>query len=241
MEKNIIIRRGADLRVFEFLKDLQNNLYDSNLIVINQMAKKHKIGMCYGLTLIDLKIIKKLGCKKYLWLAGNPSLLMARKILKHYRENNRNIIENEQVSINFTQPVKNKVEINLEERYTNYLNELYKNFENNEYVDLYSATLKYKNGTQFSAILQHLKIIKKIEQKKFIWIGRKPSKQMVIKLIQESRLYNSLAVNKYLDINKPITNIPKPRTINVYPEKIKQKNSSLSFTLFWGLIKIQKT
>lgn len=109
MEKNRIIRRGADLRVLEFLKDLQNNIYDSNLIGINQMARKHKIGMCYGVTLINLKIIKRVGHKKYLWLAGNPSLTMARKILKDYSENKyKNVIENNQIEIKFKEPVKRK-------------------------------------------------------------------------------------------------------------------------------------
>jgi hypothetical protein len=109
MEKNKIIKRGADLRVLEFLKDLQNNMNDGNLIGINQMARKHKTGMCYGKTLVDLKIIKRVGHKKYLWLGSNPSLLMARKILKYYSENKyKNVIENKQIEIKFKEPVKRK-------------------------------------------------------------------------------------------------------------------------------------
>lgn len=109
MEKNRIIRGGADLRVLEFLKNLQNNIYDSNLVGISQMARKHKIGVCYGAALTNLKIIKRVGHKKYLWLGSNPSLLMARKILKYYSENYyKNVIENKQIEIKFKEPVKRK-------------------------------------------------------------------------------------------------------------------------------------
>ena len=108
MEKNKIIKRGADLRVLEFLKDLQNNIYDSNIIYLNQMARKHKIGMCYGTSLIDLKIIKRVSPQKYLWLGNNPSLIMAKKILKHYSTKYKNVIENEQIEIKFKEPVKRK-------------------------------------------------------------------------------------------------------------------------------------
>jgi Ni,Fe-hydrogenase I large subunit len=246
MEKNEIIKRGADLRVLEFLKDLQNNIYDSNIIYLDQMARKHKIGTCYGKSLVDLKIIKRLGNKNYLWLGNNPSLIMARKILKYYREHKyKNAIENKQIEIKFKEPVKNKFEINLEKRYNNYLNELYKIFENNKYVDLYSITSKYKNGNQFSAILQVLKIIKKIEQKKFIWVGRKPSKQMVVKLIQEIKLYNSVAKNKDLEIKKTDTNFKKSNQTpnkNIIKPLIKTRelNKNFSLSILWGLIKINK-
>jgi hypothetical protein len=120
MKTNKIIKRGADLRVFEFLKDLHNNVNNPNFIGLNSTAKKYKIGTCYGPTLKSLKIIKSISFKKYIWLAGKPTLLMSKKILKHYSENkDKNILENEQVKINFDKPAKrkyNKKEIKFEKQ-----------------------------------------------------------------------------------------------------------------------------
>lgn len=132
-----------------------------------------------------------------------------------------------------TDNTKIVVRANSKFRYFDFLKDVKLLIDENKYISFNDLAEKHKIARGQLLFMTELNIVKKISPKNFKWIGRKPSLEMANLILECQR-------KKYSNI-KPITNIQKPRTINVYPEKIKQKNSSLSFSLFWGLIKIQKT
>ena len=140
-------------------------------------------------------------------------------------------------------------------KYTAYLNEIYKQIENDEYLNMNLLTSMFNIGKQASPILQSEKIIKKISKGKYIWIGKKPSSQMVDRIIERARmssferLYPSKeTVQKEIDfktpiekpVSKPVVRIINQRKTKIKPEvKVEKKN--YSFSILWGLIKIQKS
>ena len=144
-------------------------------------------------------------------------------------------------------------------KYTAYLNEIYKMIENDECINMNLLTSMYNIGKQASPILQSEKIIKKITKGKYIWIGKKPSSQMVDMIIEKARmssferLYPSKETGqKEIDFKtsiekpvekpevKPVVRIINPRKTKIKTEvKVEKKN--YSFSILWGLIKIQKS
>ena len=250
MKKIKIIRKGADLRILDFLIDLHNNLNEQNFIGLNETATKHKIGTCYGPTIKSLKIIKRIGFKKYLWLVGKPTLLMAKKILKHYAENRvKNLVKDEQIKINFIKQTENKTQLQVRTgihlRYKEFLNELYNKIQNDDYIRFNDLCSKYKVGSQLGVILKNLKIIERTTYKKYIWIGKTPSEQMVNVIIEEGKLYYAKKVNNK---NKEILQTkadfkkqaPEKSSLTKIKE-LKEQKQNYSLSLFWGLIKIKKS
>lgn len=75
------IRAGADFRYLEFLKDLEKNIKNNEEISLSYFARKHKIGNCITIALIELKIIKKIRYKKYIWISKSPDSLMVKNLL----------------------------------------------------------------------------------------------------------------------------------------------------------------
>jgi hypothetical protein len=133
-----------------------------------------------------------------------------------------------------TDNTKIVVRANSKFRYLDFLKDVKMLIDENKYISFNDLAEKHKIARGQLLFMTELNIIKKISPKNFKWIGRKPSLEMANLILECQR-------KKYSNINKPITNIPRPKAINVFPEKIKPKYSSLSFSLFWGLIKIQKT
>ena len=138
-----------------------------------------------------------------------------------------------------------KLRNGVNERYTSFLNELYYSIKNQENISLNNITTNNNVGTQLAVILKNLNIIKKTKHKKYIWIGKRPTPELVSILIEQARLYNSKAANKAKEIKQveiefkePIRNL-KP-ILNLHKEKIEPNKNNLSFSLFWGLIKFNK-
>ena len=144
-------------------------------------------------------------------------------------------------------------------KYTAYLNELYKQIKNNDVILMNDLTASYNIGKQASTILQSEKIIKKISRNKYIWIGRKPSSEMIDVMIEKARknsyerLYPTKEIGqKKIDFKTPVEKpIEKPvvktvvRIINqskpAIKSEIKFEKQNYSFSILWGLIKIQKS
>ena len=127
-------------------------------------------------------------------------------------------------------------------KYTAYLNEIYRQIENDECINMNLLTSMYNIGKQASPILQSEKIIKKITKGKYIWIGKRPSSQMVDLIIEKARmssferLYPAKEIpQKKMDVRKPVVKIINPST------EAKEQKQNYSFSIFWGLIKIQKS
>jgi hypothetical protein len=147
-----------------------------------------------------------------------------------------------------TQDTRNRISrFGVMEKYTNYLNELYNLLQNDENISMPSLSRKYKTGTQLSIVLQNLKIIKKISKNRYVWIGKKPSKEMVFKLIEECRNYGNIKAKdiaeRKIDFNNQIEIKFKEPVKRKYTKRqeIKQtENNIYSLNIFWGLIKIQK-
>ena len=135
-------------------------------------------------------------------------------------------------------------------KYTAYLNEIYKQIENDECINMNLLTSMYNIGKQASPILQSEKIIKKITKGKYIWIGKRPSSQMVDLIIEKARmssferLYPAKETGqKQIDFKTPVTKpIQKPvvKILNQSKPEIKIQKHNYSFNMFWGLIKINK-
>lgn len=150
-------------------------------------------------------------------------------------------------------------------KYTAYLNELYIRINNDEIILMNELTSSYKIGKQASPILQSQKIIKKLSRNKFIWIGKKPNSEMVDMIIENARInsyektYPTKEIGqKEIDFKTPVTKpietvipkpvekvIPKPvvRIMNpsIKSNPIKEEKKNIEFSIFWGLIKFQKS
>jgi hypothetical protein len=135
-------------------------------------------------------------------------------------------------------------------KYTAYLNEIYKQIQNDEYINMNLLTSMYNIGKQASPILQSEKIIKKISKGKYIWIGKRPSSQMVDLIIEKARmssferLYPAKETGqKQINFNKPVNKpIQKPVVKILNPStEVKEQKQTYTFSIFWGLINIQKS
>jgi hypothetical protein len=136
-------------------------------------------------------------------------------------------------------------------KYTAYLNEIYKQIKNDEYINMNLLTSMYNIGKQASPILQSEKIIKKISKGKYIWIGKRPSSQMVDLIIERARMSSferlypanetgQKEINFNKAVNKPIQK-PVVKILNERKPEIKIEKQNYSFSIFWGLINIQKS
>jgi hypothetical protein len=123
-------------------------------------------------------------------------------------------------------------------KYVAYLHEMYRLIERNESIGLNEVCASYKIGNRASAILQKEKIIKKIALGRYIWIGKKPSLDMVDMMIEKARQdsYKKILKDKEVKIEKPFVSILKP-----IKQEVKIENKNYSFSILWGLIKIQKS
>jgi hypothetical protein len=143
----------------------------------------------------------------------------------------------------------------VKQKYTAYLNEMYKLTQNNEFIHVNNLCESFKIGTRINIILQNEKIIKKLGQGKYIWISKKPTIEMVDRVIEIQRYMSTKGINKNtlnnqkeIDFEKPVKKpIEKPvvRILNPTKEiinsEIKAENKKYSFSIFWGLVKIQKS
>lgn len=140
-----------------------------------------------------------------------------------------------------------ELRIGVKPKYTAYLNHIYEQIQNNNVVNMNLLTSMFNIGKQASPILQSEKIIKKISKGKYIWIGKKPSSQMAdliierARFIQFERLYPSKETGqKEIQFNKPVVKILNQRK-PVIKSEIKVEKQNYYFSIFWGLIKIQKS
>lgn len=158
--------------------------------------------------------------------------------------------------MNSENPRQKKLRTGVKAKYTAYLDDLYIRINNNEIILMNDLISSYKISKQLSAILQSKKIIKKLSRHKYIWIGKKPSPEMVDMIIEVSRInaYNyqpkevgQKEINFRTPIvklnNKPVTKpVTKPLVKIIKPStKIKEQKQNYSFSILWGLIKIQKS
>ena len=138
---------------------------------------------------------------------------------------------------------KRELRTGVKAKYTAYLNEIYKQIQNDEYINMNLLTSMFNIGKQASPILQSEKIIKKISKGKYIWIGKRPSSQMVDLIIERARmssferLYPAKETGqKEIEFNKPVLKILNERKPIAKPEI-----QTYSLSIFWGLIKIKKS
>jgi len=105
------------------------------------------------------------------------------------------------------------------------------------------------------AILQEQKIVRKLSKRNYIWIGKKPSIDMAEKILEISRI-KSLNYSKgikakgqrEIQFEKPVVKILNPIKKEIKPEikseikqEIKVEKQNYTFSILWGLIKIQKS
>lgn len=138
---------------------------------------------------------------------------------------------------------KRELRTGVKAKYTAYLNEIYKQIQNDECINMNLLTSMFNIGKQASPILQSEKIIKKITKGKYIWIGKRPSSQMVDLIIEKARmssferLYPAKETGqKEIEFNKPVLKI-----LNERKPIVKPKIQTYSLSIFWGLIKIKKS
>lgn len=144
---------------------------------------------------------------------------------------------------------QHKVKIGVKEKYNAFLNIFYKKIENDEFINMNLLLSTYKVGRQVSPILQSEKIIKKIAHQKYIWIGKKPSSQMVDLIIEKSRFYSfersQETKQTEIDFKTSVTKPIKKPAIEKYSvtkiKELKEQKQNYSFSLFWGLVKINKS
>ena len=136
-----------------------------------------------------------------------------------------------------------ELRIGVKAKYTAYLNHIYEQIQNNNVVNMNLLTSMFNIGKQASPILQSEKIIKKISKGKYIWIGKRPSSQMVDLIIERARmssferLYPAKETGqKEIEFNKPVLKILNERKPIAKPEI-----QTYSLSIFWGLIKIKKS
>ena len=149
---------------------------------------------------------------------------------------------------------QNRIRIGLKSKYTFFLDEVYEQIRQNEYVHMRDICIKLKIGRQVQTILKQENIIKSIGINKYIWIGKKPSSKMVDLIIEKSRIYaynkkNYLSnksgqtqINFKTQITKPnVKPVEKPvvKILNSTP-KVKVEKNKVTVSLFWGMFKYQK-
>jgi len=142
---------------------------------------------------------------------------------------------------------KRELRTGVKAKYTAYLNEIYKQIQNDEYINMNLLTSMFNIGKQASPILQSEKIIKKISKGKYIWIGKRPSSQMVDLIIERARMSSFERLypanetgQKEIEFNKPIEK-PILKILNERKPIVKPEIQTYSLSIFWGLIKIKKS
>jgi hypothetical protein len=150
---------------------------------------------------------------------------------------------------------QNRIPNLTKEKYTNFLNEVYTTLQDNNYINMNIICCDFKIGRQIPTMLTRQKIIKIIGRNKYIWIGKKPSSQMVNLIIEKARIY--CAESKYkqkktgqkeIDFKTPVIKpvfkpVEKPivRILNPTNKEVKIEKQNYSFSILWGLVKIQKS
>jgi hypothetical protein len=145
---------------------------------------------------------------------------------------------------------QNRINTITIKKYTFFLKEVYRQIQENEYIYMNRVCCDFKIGRHIPTILKEEKIIKKNSVNKYSWIGKKPSLQMVNLILKKGRIYCDKS--RYLSketgqkeinfktsvtklIKKPVVKIVNPST------KIIEQKQNYSFSILWGLIKIQKS
>ena len=135
----------------------------------------------------------------------------------------------------------------VKQKYTAYLNEMYKLTQNNEVIHVNNLCSSFKIGTRVNIILQNEKIIKKLGQSRYIWISKKPTSEMVDRVIEIQRYMSTKGINKNTLINQNQIEFEKPvekpivRILNPTNKEVKIEKQNYSFSILWGLVKIQKS
>jgi len=156
---------------------------------------------------------------------------------------------------------QNRLSIVTKEKYNFFLKEVYRQIQDNKYIYMHSICCDLKIGRHIPTILKQENIIKSNGVNKYIWIGKRPSSQMVNLIIEKGRIYcdktkySSLETKqKQIDfktsvtkpvlklIEKPVAKpIEKPvvKILNKTPE-VKVEKTKFSVSLLWGMFKYQK-
>jgi hypothetical protein len=104
--KNRVVKGNAEFRYLKYLKELNFLLKNDHYVSINQLAKKHKVARGLLSSMIELKIIKRLGARKFKWTGKRPTLEMANDILLNQRNKITN--RNGQIKIDTPEPRKTR-------------------------------------------------------------------------------------------------------------------------------------
>lgn len=133
----------------------------------------------------------------------------------------------------------------VKQKYTAYLQEMYRLTQANEIIHVNDLCSNFKIGTRINIILQNEKIIKKLGQGRYIWISKKPNNEMVDRIIEIQRYMSTEVINKnsLIQKNEVQRTIEKPvvRILNPTKQEVKIENKNYSFSILWGLIKIEKS
>lgn len=123
-------------------------------------------------------------------------------------------------------------------RYYICLKELHHQITNNELSNIESVCTFYKVSRGIPSFLQSAKIIKKLGQGSYKWIGEKPTVEMAETIIELARL-KSLQYEKKEKVKEIENDEPVVKILNASTE-VKEQKKNWSFSIFWGLIKFKK-
>jgi hypothetical protein len=145
---------------------------------------------------------------------------------------------------------QNRMSTVTPKKYTFFLNEVYRQIQDNKYVYMHSICCDFKIGRHIPTILKQENIVKSNGINKYIWIGKKPSLQMANLIIEKGRIYCDKTKyliketgQKEINFKTPVTKLikkPSVKIVNPSTKLIEQKQN-YSFSILWGLIKIQKS
>jgi len=131
-------------------------------------------------------------------------------------------------------------------RYLEFIKDLKNIIELNEDISISNLTDKHRIARGQLKNLNGLKIIKQISPRRFKWIGNMPTLKMAKEILEfqkniekNRRQYLNIQwEQKQIDFKSPVIKKIKKE---VLPTEVKAQNKNYSFSLFWGLIKINKS
>lgn len=186
----------------------------------SKVLARHKIGASVGTVIKEMGLIKKQN-GYYVWMSGTPTIELAYKIIS---ENTYYIHGKHPKLKKITNPISEKQKVSTEEkstrktsssafeRYDKLLNHLYD--RQRSYRSLNKILTKFKVGMPVGIVLKDNKLVEK-KDGKYKWIGKRPSVELVNKIIAEA---NDYSMGLYVKDKKG------KKIAQLHLEKIEDKN-----------------
>lgn len=141
--------------------------------------------------------------------------------------------------------MKKQVRKNVPEKYLKTMNEMYNHKLLNKTFEIQSLMKEKKINRGISIALCQFKLLQKVGHNKWMWIGRKPTMEIALEVIEYLRLKSERSNQDVKIVSKPVEeikkelvfkSIKKPRAVKEIPVQKK----GLKLSLFWGLFNFQK-